>query len=216
MTKSIAVYFILFTSILNVRAQTSSYNLSKLAAQNKIKVINRELTTANDSISSVHLSSKENDGVAWIDGLDFSNGIIEIDLKGKDILQQSFIGIAFHGVDERTLDAVYFRPFNFQSTDSVRNAHAVQYVSHPDFPWHILREKYPAQYERPVLPSPKPNAWFHVKIVVTYPQIKVFVNNKPEACLTVQQINKRTTGMLGLWVGNNSDGDFANLAITNQ
>jgi len=42
------------------------------------------------------------------------------------------VGIAFHGSDNKTLDAIYFRPFNFQSTDPVRKIHAVQYVSHPD------------------------------------------------------------------------------------
>ena len=218
MTRNIFVYLILFSiSILNARSQTTNYNLPRLAAQNKIKVINREVTTAgNDSISSIHLSSKENDGVAWIDGLEFSNGIIEIDMKGKDILQQSFVGIAFHGVDEKTLDVVYFRPFNFQSTDTLRVSHAVQYASHPQYPWAILRDKFPGQYEKSIYPAPAPNAWFHVKLVVTYPLIKVFVNNNANGCLTVQQLNERTTGKLGLWVGNNSDGDFANLAITKQ
>lgn len=214
------IYFsfvLLIASTLNVKAQTAKYDFAELVRLNKIKVFNRELTIfADSSFRGIHLSSKENDGVAWIDGLEFSNGIIEIDIKGKDILQQSFVGIAFHGVDEKTLDAVYFRPFNFQTSDSIRKIHAVQYVSHPDFPWQVLREKLNGKYEKSVIPSPDPKIWFHVKIVVKYPDIKVFVNNNSEPCLTVEQLNKRITGRLGLWVGNNSDGDFANLKITRQ
>jgi len=177
--RSIFVYFTLFIiSILNANSQTTNYNLTKLAVQNNIKVVNRELrTSANDSINIIHLSSNESDGVAWIEGLEFSNGIIEIDTKGKDIFHPSFIGIAFHGVDEKTLDVVYFRPFNFKSRDTIHRSYAVQYASHPEYPWAVLRDQFPGQYEKSIFPAPNPNAWFHVKIVVTYPQIKVFANN---------------------------------------
>ncbi|MEO6455931.1 MAG: hypothetical protein ABIN97_17755 [Ginsengibacter sp.] len=203
--------------IISVSAQTTKYDLAELAGQNKIKTFNRELTkSAGDSIHSIHLSAKENDGVAWINGLEFSNGIIEVDIKGKDILQQSFVGIAFHGVDEKTLDAIYFRPFNFKSEDPIRKIHAVQYVSHPDFPWAVLREKYNGKYEKGITPGPNPNTWFHVKIVVGILQTVVFVNKNTEPCLTVERLNKRTSGKVGFWVGNNSDGDFANLTITKQ
>lgn len=41
-------------------------------------------------------------------------------------------------------------------------------------------------------------------------------NNNAEAYLTVQQLNKHITGMPGLWVGNNSDENFANLTITKE
>src|ERR1017187_621430 len=51
----------------------------------------------------------------------------------------SGLGIAFHGEDTSTYDAVYFRPFNFNTTDPVRKIHAVQYVSMPDNPWFRLR-----------------------------------------------------------------------------
>ena len=60
------------------------------------------------------------------------------DIRGKDVMQQSFVGVAFHGVNNETLDAVYFRPFNFRSDDPVRKVHAVQYISHPNYPWHRI------------------------------------------------------------------------------
>src|ERR1043166_4572654 len=66
-------------------------------------------------------------GVVWLDGFDFTNGVIEVDALGRSQpVQGSFIGVAFRVVDETTHDAVYFRPFNFGATDSTRHSHAVQ------------------------------------------------------------------------------------------
>ncbi len=147
-------------------------------------------------------------------GVEFSDGIIDLDIKGKDVFQQSFVGVAFHGADNKTLDAVYFRPFNFQATDSARRIHAVQYVSHPDNTWFVLRQNYNGKYEKAIIPPPDPDKWFHVRIVIRYPQVSVYVNNSPDPSLVVDQLNERRSGKIGLWVGNNSDGDFANLKIT--
>jgi uncharacterized protein with NRDE domain len=46
--------------------------------------------------------------------------------------------------------------------------------------------------------------------------VTVYVNGNQEPSLSVEQLNKRTSGKIGLWVGNNSDGDFANLTILKQ
>ena len=193
------------------------YDLFDLNKHGKLQVVNRTLSSFIDKKgNAVKFSEANGDGVAWLDGVNFANGNIELDIKGKDVLQQSFVGIAFHGVDEKTLDAVYFRPFNFHATDSVRYIHAVQYVSHPDFPWNVLRETQNAKYEKALASAPDPNDWFHVKIVVDYPHIMVYVNNSASPCLSVDKLNDRQTGKIGLWVGNSSGGDFANLVITNE
>ncbi len=63
-------------------------------------------------------------------------------------------------------------------------------------------------------PAPDPNAWFHVRVVVASPKVSVFVGDAKEPSLVVDQLNDRTKGLVGLWVGNNSAGDFANLTIT--
>src|ERR1041384_3100222 len=52
-------------------------------------------------------------GVIWLDGVNFTEGTIECDILGKSQPRgSSFLGIAFHGVDDATFDCVYFRPFN--------------------------------------------------------------------------------------------------------
>jgi hypothetical protein len=193
------------------------YDLFNMVESNKLEVFNRKITsfTENDK-KGIRFSKNENDGIAWLKGVEFSNGSVELDIRGKDVYQQSFVGIAFHGLDDKTLDAIYFRPFNFQSSDPVRKIHAVQYVSHPDNTWNVLRDKHNGTYEKAVTPSPKGNDWFHVKILIKYPEVNVFVNGNSEPSLTIEKLNARKIGKIGLWVGNNSDGDFANLQIAPQ
>ncbi|MGC1390093.1 MAG: hypothetical protein WA816_03575 [Bacteroidales bacterium] len=196
------------------QANSFNYDLYSLSENNKLEVFNRKVSTFSEKDKKgIRLSKNENDGIVWLKHIIFSNGIIELDIRGKDDYQQSFVGIAFHGVDNVTLDAVYFRPFNFQSTDSIRRIHAVQYISQPDFPWQVLREKFNGRYEKALNPAPGGNDWFHAKIVIKYPNVTVYVNDNHEPSLSVEMLNNRTSGKIGLWVGNNSDGDFANLLI---
>ena len=192
-----------------------NYDLFRLAENGKLEVFNRKVGTFSENeMKGIRFSKSQNDGMAWLDGVEFSDGIIELDIRGKDAFQQSFLGVAFHGIDNKTFDAIYFRPFNFQSTDPVRKIHGVQYISHPDYTWQVLREKYSGKYEKAVIPSPDGNEWFHVKIVINYPLVTVYVNGNSEPSLSVETLNDRKSGKIGLWVGNGSDGDFTNLQIT--
>jgi hypothetical protein len=208
---------VLISQSMSSQINTVKYDLSSMSQSNQLQVSNRKITAFSEKDKKgIRFTRNVNDGFAWLNGVTFSNGIIELDIRGKDEFQRSFVGVAFHGVDDSTYDAVYFRPFNFQTNDPVRKIHAVQYVAEPDYPWQFLRDKFNGQCEKSVNPAPKGNEWFHVKMIIKYPQIMVFVNSSPEACFTVDKLNKRTTGKIGIWVGNNSDGDFANLQITTQ
>ena len=204
-------------STLTMNGQTFSikYDLSDLCEKNQLELFNRKISSFSENDQKgIRFSKNQNDGIAWLKGVEFSNGTIELDIRGKNIFQQSFVGIAFHGVDNDTLDAIYFRPFNFQSDDPVRKIHAVQYISHPEFTWSVLRERYNGKYENPVIPAPDGNEWFHVMIEIRYPKVTVYVNGSNEPSLIIDKLNSRRTGNIGLWAGNNSDGDFANLKIS--
>jgi hypothetical protein len=199
------------------QVKTVNYDLFTMADNKKLEVFNRRVTTLSEGDKKgIRFSKNQNDGIAWLNGVQFSEGIIELDIRGKDAFQQSFVGVAFHGVDNETLDAIYFRPFNFQSSEPVRKIHAVQYISHPDYTWSVLREKFNGKYEKAVNPVPDGNDWFHAKIVIKNALITVYVNGNTEPSLTVEKMNKREIGKIGLWVGNGSDGDFANMQITPQ
>ena len=179
------------------------------------KVHDRQISsvTANDR-AGFHLDERDGDGLGWWPDIKFTNGTIEFDVRGKDVLQKSFVGVAFHGLDENTYEAVYFRPFNFKADDLVRRSHGVQYIALPGATWDKLRAGHPNKYEHEVSPAPGPNEWFHVRIVVEYPRVDVFVNDEKKPCLQVGQLSNRKSGWVGIWVGNGSGGDFANLKVT--
>jgi hypothetical protein len=51
---------------------------------------------------------------------------------------------------------------------------------------------------------------------VDYPHVTVYLNNSSSPCLNVDKLNDRKNGKIGLWVGNTSGGEFANLVIVNK
>lgn len=177
-------------------------------------VANRTVSSGNErGMITVSLDARPGNGVVWLKDLSLEDGVIEADIRGENVQGRSFVGIAFHGLDEHTYDAVYFRPFNFLSDDSLRKGHSVQYISHPDYTWYRLRAEHPEAYENAIEPAPDPEAFFHVKIVLEKPVIRVYVNDTPEPCLVVKALSKRKGGWVGFWTGNNSAGTFANLRV---
>ena len=199
------------------RAQAPEHlDLSAVGRDPRWKIAGR--TTTMTDVNGKHalrLSEGPGNGVVWLDGYDFTNGVIEVDILGRSQpIQCSFVGVAFRVIDGQTHDAVYFRPFNFRADDSTRHSHAVQYVSHPAWPWEKLRAERPGKYEKPVVPELDGDAWFHSRVVVEHPKVSVFVNNRTEPCLVIDELSDRTHGSLGIWVGNGSGGSFANLRVT--
>ena len=154
-------------------------------------------------------------GLYWLTGTGFSEGTIEVDLRGRNILLKSFLGIAFHGVDSSFYEVVYFRPFNFRNADSARHNWGVQYMSLPDFPFDKLRKEHPLKYEHAVNPVPFPDDWFHARIVVNRDSILVYVNHATHYCLNVPTLSSRHSGRIGIWA-DELPGDFANLSISEK
>jgi hypothetical protein len=151
-------------------------------------------------------------GLALVEGLEFAEGTLEIDLKGKGKAEASFLGLAFAAVDGGTFEAVYFRPFNFMRDDESFRAHSVQYVSWPDHTWEKLRKGKPGVYESTVKPVPDPSGWFHARIEVTKQKVSVWVDDGKEPCLVVDRLAGREKGKVGLWV-DSKEGAFSNLRI---
>lgn len=196
------------------QSKTLEPDLAFLADGKGLNASNRTISRLTDGPrKGVRLSEAAGEGPAYLPGIEFANGTIELDIKGKDVQGASFVGVAFHGVDGTAYDAIYFRPFNFKTEDPARALRAVQYVSHPAHPWQKLRADHPGQYEKPVKPVPDPNAWFHARVVVASPRVSVFVDEANEPCLTVNQLSDRKKGLVGVWVGNTSGGDFASFKI---
>ncbi len=193
---------------------TQTINLAERLAAGTLRVVNRDANAIPDRPGAVHVSQKPENGFVWITGTDFAEGTIEVDIRGRDVMQQSFVGIAFHGKDDKTYEAVYLRPFNFRSPDPTRHQHAVQYISWPDYDWPRHRKEFPEEFENPVDPSLVPTDWVPVKIVVEGAQVQIFAGPVKSPTLEVRKLGQLDRGVVGLWVGNNSEGDFANVRIT--
>nr|WP_321238414.1 hypothetical protein [uncultured Tolumonas sp.] len=152
--------------------------------------------------------------VLLFDSIKFEQAIIEFDALGQSEPPQSnFLGIAFHATDDKTHDAVYYRPFNFKAEDPTRKIHAVQYVSHPEYPWFDLRRDMTDQFEKAVIPSPDGDSWFHAKIEITQPEIRAYIGDSEVPSLVVNELIPRKEKGFGLWCGPGVGGYFSNIKI---
>lgn len=179
--------------------------------QNNLEIVNRDLISINTS--SLKLDNKEGDGLAILKTVNFDTGSIEVELKGENTPGRSFVGIAFNIQNDSTYEAVYFRPFNFQSTEKIRREHAVQYISHPKNSWHFLRTNFEGQYEAEFPRQPSPDDWFEIEVKITPDQIFVFDKQTNLEILNVKRLETQKSNKIGLWTGNNSKGEFRNLTI---
>jgi len=193
-------------------------NLAAVADANAWRLIHATAESVElDGKRAVRLTA-EGDSANGIVGLalpvdsSFTTGTIEIDLKGKNVKQRSFLGVAFNVTDEKTFEAVYFRPFNFKADEPMRS-HSVQYLAWPVNTWEHLRKSQPGRFENAVKPVPDPDSWFHARIEVTDREVRVFVNDAKEPSLVVGRLVTGGTGRpAGLFV-DSADGVYANFKI---
>ena len=198
----------------NASGQTTAFDLEKMYKDKKLPVFNRDVSTEKDAGKNcIVLNETFGEGLAWVNDLSFSTGTIEIDLKGQDVFQHSFLGIAFHGINDNEFEAIYFRPFNFRTDDPERLSHAVQYIALPTYIWQKLREEQNGVYEKGIDPAPEPNSWFHAKIVVKETEVLVYVDNATAPCLKVSLLGKQKNGKIALYTADRSGGTFANLSV---
>lgn len=200
----------LFISGLYTNAQGIHYNLQQMLKENKIATIPAYETRALTGEKPDAITTK---GIVWLKGIDFTGGTVDIDLRGKDVFLQSFLGIVFFGTDTSHCNIIYFRPFNFRHTDSARWKWSLAYMQIPDFNYARLRKEHPGVYENRIVPPPVASDWFHATIVISSHHATVYVNHNENPSLDVSLLDGRSDGLFGLY----SDGltnDFANLTIT--
>lgn len=158
---------------------------------------------------------EEDKWILMLNDIHFANAVVELDILGQGTPPQSnFLGIGFHATDDLIHDAVYFRPFNFRAEDPVRKIHAVQYVSHPEYPWFHLRRDKPEHYEKPIIPAPDGDAWFHAKIEIDHTRIRVYVEHSQQPSLEIETLVSRNETGFGLWCGPGLGGYFSNVSVS--
>ena len=158
--------------------------------------------------------------IAPIKGIEFSNGVIEVEVAGAPAPgagegARGFVGIAFRlQADGKTYDAFYLRPTNGRVEDQERRNHAAQYISHPDWTWYRLRSETPSKYESYV--DLVPDAWTKIKIEVSGTRARLYVNDQQQPTLIVNDLKTGATskGGVALWIGPGTIGHFRNLTVT--
>lgn len=203
-------------------ASPTAHDLARSAADNRIHIFNRAILPAGTGAADADegedgvlcVDARPGDGLVWIDGVSLGEGTIELEIRGEDRPGQSFVGVAFHGQDDKTFEAVYLRPFNFQAAEPERRAHAIQYISMPEHDWRVLRSAHPGKYEAALDPAPQPTAWVRLKLEVSRERIAAFINGAESPALEVERLGAYPTGNVGLWVGHQSSGAFRHLVVS--
>lgn len=159
------------------------------------------------------------DQLAVIDGLEFSNGILEAEIAGAPAPgafegARGFVGLAFRvQPDKRRYDAFYLRPTNGRAEDQERRNRSVQYISRPEWPWARLRKETPAKYESYV--DLVPGAWTKIKIEVRGDRARLYVHDNEQPTLIVNDVKAgaSATGGVALWLDAGSVAHFRNLTV---
>jgi hypothetical protein len=157
--------------------------------------------------------------LALIEGLDFSSGVIEVEVAGAPAPgapegARGFVGIAFRvQEDMTTYDAFYLRPTNGRAEDQERRNHSVQYISHPDWPWFRLRRETPSRYESYV--DLMPGVWTKIRIEVRGERARLYVHDNEEPTLIVNDVKSGANGKGGvaLWLDRGTVAHFRNLRV---
>lgn len=160
------------------------------------------------------------DVLAFVEGVEFSNGVIELELAGQPAPDaqggaRGFAGLAFRVQgDKRTYDAFYLRPTNGRADDQERRNHTVQYIHHPEYPWFRLREETPSKYE--TYADIAPAEWIAVRIEVDREKARLFVNEAKQPTLIVNDLKSGAngSGRVALWIEGSTVAHFRNLRIT--
>ena len=158
--------------------------------------------------------------LARIKGVEFSNGVIEVEIAGAPAPDapagaRGFVGIAFRlQPDNQTYDAFYLRPTNGRADDQERRNHSVQYISLPEWTWSRLRKETPWKYESYV--DLVPGVWTKIKIEVRGSQARLFVHDNEQPTLIVKDVKSGAQGKGGvaLWLDAGTVAHFRNLRVT--
>lgn len=178
-----------------------------------IEIVNREIVPSKSNETTLALNRVKDDGMAILKDIEFDIGTIELELKGENNPQKSFIGIAFNIQNDSTYEAIYFRPFNFQSYKKIRREHSIQYIYKPNFEWRFLRKNHTGLYEAEFPRQPSPDDWFSIKIKINNEIVIVYDKETNTELLKTKRLTTQVSDRIAFWVGYNSKGELRNLKI---
>jgi len=157
--------------------------------------------------------------LALLRGLEFHNGVIEVDLTatptdGSPAGARGFVGVAFRASDDsQSFDSVYLRMTNGRAESQDLRNHSVQYISIPDYPWDRLRKEAPSKYE--AYADIQPGVWTHMKINVYGTDAKVWVGDAKQPTMIIHGLLRGDVkGRVGFYIAGYTKARYANLRVT--
>ena len=162
---------------------------------------------------------KKGETLAIIPGVNFKDGVIELELTGEPAPGSSpemrgFVGVAFRvDPDDYTrYECFYIRPTNGRADNQLQRNHSTQYVSHMEYPWFRLRKESPGMYES--YADMVPGEWTKVKIVVKGKTAKLFLHGAEQPCLIVNDLKHGLSGgKIALWIHFSTLARYRNLVV---
>lgn len=138
-------------------------------------------------------------GFAFLKGVDFQDGVIEVDMAMTSLT--SFVGVLFRAESADEHEIVYFRPFKSGQPD------AVQYT--PSFNGSAGWQLYSGKGYTTALEIPH-DQWVHVRMEINGLTLKLYFNNSEKPVLINTDLKHGySRGSLGLW-GIAQGGHFSN------
>ncbi len=208
--------FFMGVGISTTRPKQKKLNLRKLVAnedrgdgrsrgaEERLILVNRAATIVEyRNQEAVRFDSRQEIGLAWVEGLRFSVGKIDLMIAA---IKQS-VGIAFHVHNDREYEAICFHIGNEAREQGERQRVVVRYISTaPDRP-----SNYEAQFD---LPYGRSGEWFKVRITISNEVTAVFISGDNVPTLRVDNSGNRDVyGSVGLWIDSNSPALVSDLRI---
>lgn len=199
---------------LNAESLTASkvyLSFVKLHGKSVVKVIKDSTVREADEPTFVRINNSV-----------FRNGAIEVKVLSRLLPNASpsdrgFIGVAFRIDDANSkFECIYIRPTNGRADEQVRRNHSIQYFSFPDYKFSRLRKENPEMYES--YADMGLNEWIRIKIVVEGKRAKLFLNDKKQPSLVVNDLKHGadSAGAIGLFVDVGTEGYFKDVKVYNK
>jgi hypothetical protein len=160
----------------------------------------------------------DTDTFAFVPGLDFHDGTIEVEVAASLLPDapangRGFIGLTFRVEADGACEGFYIRPTNGRAEDQLRRNRSTQYFSYPGYDFDRLRREAPGQYESYV--DLVVGEWTHLRVEVAGATARFYVGRAAQPTLVVHDLKRGRDahGSVGLFVGVGADGHFRNLSV---
>ncbi len=162
---------------------------------------------------ALHYEGGEN--IAIIEGTEFSDGIIEVEMAFERKPTGSGVsgGIAFRATDEKSFDCVFFSPTVPDTSEDKKNGmNAIRYTTVEGSKGYYKNIRDFVGKYNAASPHFDLSGWTSIKLVIHGKSLAVYIGGAEQPCLEMDDMfGKNKSGNIALWGFNNY---YRNLRIT--